>query len=85
MKIELVPQVLVLTERFHGGWQATQDGAARETLRVYGDFLGCLVDPGQHRMALTFAPDSARRGLQASVIGLTLTLVATTLLWVERK
>lgn len=79
------PQVLVLTERFHGGWRATQDGAARETIRVYGDFLGSLVDPGQHRMALTFAPDSARRGLQASVIGLTLTLVATTFLWVERK
>jgi hypothetical protein len=80
-----VPQVLVLTERFHGGWRATQDGAARETLRVYGDFLGCLVEAGPHRIALRFAPDSARQGLQASVIGLTLTLVATTFLWADRK
>jgi len=76
-----VPQVLVLTERFHAGWRATHDGAARETIRVYGDFLGSLVDPGRHRIALTFAPASAAYGLAASLAGLALTVVATTVLW----
>jgi hypothetical protein len=76
-----VPQLLVLTERFHGGWRATHDGAARETIRVYGDFLGSLVDPGQHRIALAFAPASATYGLGASLAGLALTVVATTVLW----
>jgi hypothetical protein len=74
-------QLLVLTERFHGGWRATQDGAARETTRVYGDFLGCFVDPGRHRVALTFAPASAVYGLYASVAGLALTVIVTTLIW----
>jgi hypothetical protein len=78
-------QLLVLTERFHEGWRVRQDDRTRDTARVYGDYLGCVVDAGEHRVRLTFAPDSARRGLQASVIGLTLTLVATSLLWVERR
>ena len=78
-----VPQLLVLTERFHSGWRVTEDGAARESIRVYGDFLGCLVNPGQHRILLTFAPDSARRGVRTSVIGLALTAVATAL-WYGR-
>jgi hypothetical protein len=76
-----VPQLLVLTERFHGGWRATHDRAARETVRVYGDFLGCLVDAGQHRVVLTFAPASAAYGLGASLAGLALTVVATTVFW----
>jgi uncharacterized membrane protein YfhO len=78
-------QLLVLTERFHEGWRASHDDRPRETARVYGDYLGCVVDPGEHRVRLTFAPDSARRGLQASVIGLTLTFVVTAFLWVARK
>jgi hypothetical protein len=75
------PQLLVLTERFHSGWRATEDAGAREPIRVNGDFLGCLVDPGHHRVALTFAPASARYGLRASVAGILLTVVATMLMW----
>jgi hypothetical protein len=73
-------QMLILTERFHSGWRAAQDGDAREVMRVYGYFLGCVVDAGQHRVALTFAPASARYGLQASLAGVALTLGATLLL-----
>jgi hypothetical protein len=73
-------QLLVLTERFHRGWRVAQDGDERETLRVYGDYLGCLVDPGRHRLTLTFAPASARYGLRVTLAGLALTLVATMLL-----
>ena len=74
-------QLLVVTERFHSGWRATEDGRVRETTRVYGDYLGCVVDPGQHRVTLTFAPDSFRQGLLTSLVGLALTLTASTLLW----
>jgi hypothetical protein len=75
------PRLLVLTERFHRGWRASEDGVARETIRVYGDFLGCRVGPGKHRVALTFAPESALYGLYATVIGLALTVIVTTLIW----
>jgi hypothetical protein len=75
------PQLLVVTERFHSGWQAVVDGQPRRTTRVYGDFLGCVVDSGRHRVTFTFAPDSVRQGLRLSLGGILLTVVAATLLW----
>jgi len=77
-------QLLVVTERFHSGWRVTEDGAARDPIRVYGDFLGCVITPGHHRIALRFAPASATLGFQTSLTGLALTLVATTALWSRR-
>ena len=63
-------RLLVLTERFHSGWRGTEDAVALETVRVYGDFLGCVVNPGRHRIALTFAPASMTYGLRASLAGI---------------
>jgi hypothetical protein len=77
-------QLVVLSERFHAGWRATQDGRERTTTPVYGDYLGCVVDSGGHRVVLTFAPDSARHGLQVTLAGLVLTAVATMLLLPSR-
>jgi uncharacterized membrane protein YfhO len=77
-------QLVVLSERFHAGWRATQDGRERTTTPVYGDYLGCVVDSGGHRVVLTFAPDSARHGLQVTLAGLVLTGVATMLLLPSR-
>ena len=74
-------QLLVLTERFHAGWRATEDERELETTPVYGDYLGCVVEPGQHRVTLRFAPESARQGLRASLAGVALTLVMTMVLW----
>lgn len=79
------PQLLVLTERFHSGWLATEDAGAREPIRVNGDFLGCRVDAGHHRVALTFAPASATYGLRASMAGILLTVVATMLMWPAQR
>jgi hypothetical protein len=77
-------QLLVLTERFHEGWRVRQDDRTREATRVYGDYLGCVVDPGVHRVTLTFAPASATHGVRASLAGLALTFVSTTVLWGTR-
>jgi len=76
-------QLLTLTERFHGGWRAMQDDREREATRVYGDFLGCIVDPGRHLVRFTFAPASFSAGVRtslASLAALILTLVSSTLL-----
>jgi len=70
-------QIISLTERFHRGWQTVQDGVPRETLRLYGDYLGCVVDSGQHRVTFRFAPASARDGFRASLAGVGLTFAAT--------
>ena len=74
-------RLLVLTERFHGGWRATEDGGERTPIRVYGDLLGCVVDAGRHRLALTFSPDSYAYGMRASAAGVVLTIAATALMW----
>ena len=70
-------QVLVLTERFHPGWRAADAAGERVPIRVYGDYLGCVVDAGRRRVAFTFAPASARDGLRVSLAGIGLTAAAT--------
>ena len=63
-------QLLVLAERHHHGWQATLDDAPWPVERVNGDFLGCVVPPGEHRVAFAFRPASLRWGKALSCIGL---------------
>ncbi|MEN6457330.1 MAG: YfhO family protein [Thermoguttaceae bacterium] len=63
-------QLLVVSESYHRGWQATSDGRPREVYRTNGDFLGCLVEPGRHRVTFDFQPESLRRGRLTSCVGL---------------
>ena len=65
----------MLSESFHAGWRAELDGAGCEIVRVYGDFMGCRVDAGSHRVRFFFEPQSFRIGLQISLFGLFLSLV----------
>jgi hypothetical protein len=65
---------LALTERFHHGWSLAIDGTAQATGRVNGDFLGCAVDAGTHRIELRFEPESFSRGSMVSAAGLVLLL-----------
>jgi hypothetical protein len=62
-------RILAFTERFHDGWSATVDGAPVQMVRVEGDFLGCLVDGGVHRVDLRFMPRSFVYGSTLSAIG----------------
>jgi hypothetical protein len=69
-------RLLVVAESFHAGWQARIDGRPAEVIRVNGDFLGCLVTPGRHRVELQFQPASLRWGAALSLSGLVLVLLA---------
>ena len=62
-------RIVALTERFHDGWAATAGGAAVATVRVEVDFLGCVVEPGTHRVELRFMPRSFVLGSILSVAG----------------
>jgi hypothetical protein len=60
-RIELDAQVesrrlLVITESWHRGWTADCNGRPRKILRVYGDFMGVVVEPGDKRVVLRYAP-----------------------------
>jgi hypothetical protein len=65
-------RVVGLTERFHAGWTATADGVALPTMRVDGDFLGVVVEPGARVVDLRFAPRSFTIGWIVSAIGVAL-------------
>jgi hypothetical protein len=63
--------LLCLTEAYDSGWiSSTSDGRELPTVRVYGDFLGVLLDPGKYRVTLSFAPRSLRLGEYLAVAGL---------------
>lgn len=63
-------QLLVLAESFHPGWQVWIDGRRGACVSAYGDFLGCAVEAGRHRVEYRFRPASLRRGARLSALGL---------------
>ena len=69
-------QLLVLAESYHDGWRATVDGQDRPVLRVYGDFMGCVVEPGEHAVSFSFEPRSVRLGGWLSTLGIALMLLS---------
>jgi uncharacterized membrane protein YfhO len=77
-------QLLSVTERFEDGWTATQDGRAIPLLRINGDFLGCVVDAGVHRVELRFQPRSFSAGALVSAFGIVL-LAAGAVVTVRHK
>jgi hypothetical protein len=62
-------QLLSVSERFHQGWSAAEGANAVETIRVNGDFLGVILEPGTHRVEFRFTPASFVLGLAASTAG----------------
>lgn len=54
--------VLVLSEMFHPGWEATVDG--RATRIMLTDYLlrGVALEPGRHRVEMTYTAPAARMG-----------------------
>jgi hypothetical protein len=69
-------RLLAVAESFHGGWQASIDGRPAAVLRVNGDFMGCQVGPGRQRVVLEFRPESLRRGMAISLVGVALVVLA---------
>ena len=75
------PALLVTTEAYNRGWTATGSSGttALQTLPVYGDYLGVVIEPGTYQMSLAFKPESMRLGWYASLFGLILASIVTAL------
>jgi len=65
-------QILAVAESYHAGWQANVDGTPEAVFRVDGDFLGCQVGPGHHRVELVFQPRSLHDGISISLAAILL-------------
>jgi uncharacterized membrane protein YfhO len=57
------------------------DGEIVPVVRVYGDFMGCVVERGEHRIEFEFAPASFRCGVWMSLAGLAALLAGFALVY----
>ncbi|RLC77305.1 MAG: hypothetical protein DRJ03_17550 [Chloroflexi bacterium] len=60
--------LLVLSDVYYPGWQATVDGAPAELLRADYAFRAVPVPPGEHIVRMEFAPWPWRVGLTISIV-----------------
>jgi len=68
-------QLLILSESYHPGWQAMEDGRPISVMRAYGDFQACVVEPGQRRIVFRYRPASFVMGAWISSLGIGFALV----------
>jgi hypothetical protein len=64
------PQLLVVAESYHAGWQCTVDGSPQTVLRINGDFMGLPIPAGDHQVQFEFHPRSLWFGRIDSCLGL---------------
>lgn len=61
------------------------DGRRRRVERVNGDFLGCVIEQGQHEIHFVFRPASIYYGQRLSIVGFViLSMMAAASLMAER-
>lgn len=91
LRIELdvhARRLLVLSESFHSGWRALCDGEPCKLLRVYGDWMGCVVEAGTRAVVFDFAPreiEGAQVAAGAGAAGLVLGALALALAGAVRR
>jgi hypothetical protein len=80
-------QLLVLSESYHPGWQVAIDDQPEKVVRVWGDFMGCVVPAGQHEVEFEFRPRSFLLGewLSAGGVALVLALLVVMLLFSRQR
>jgi hypothetical protein len=61
--------LLVLSDTFYPGWQATVDGVVTPIHPANYLFRGVVVPPGEHTVRFFYQPDSWRHGLLLSGLG----------------
>ena len=62
------PAVLVLTDTWFPGWEATVDGKRAEVLEVDHALRGIALPAGEHRVELRFEPRSFRAGIGLTAV-----------------
>lgn len=75
------PALLVLSDTFYPGWQATVDSRQASIYQTNAAFRGVLVPPGRHRVEVHFRPRSLIAGLGMAVAG----GLGCLTLWLTRK
>jgi hypothetical protein len=69
--------LVVLTDTYYPGWEASIDGRPTRIYRVDGVFRGVFVDQGQHDIVMRFRPRSQFWGFVLSGLALTVVIGLT--------
>lgn len=62
------PGMVVFTEMYYPGWQATIDGESAKIWRANYTFRGVFVDEGNHIIQMNFNPDDFKTGLMITLV-----------------
>jgi hypothetical protein len=63
------PGLLVLTDAWDPGWEASLDGAPARVLRVNHGEMALVLPEGRHRVVFAYRPEGLRAGLGLSAVG----------------
>lgn len=63
-------QILLVAESYHSGWKARSGGRELLSFPVYGDLLGCVVEPDCTEVTMEFRPESFLGGVRLSLAGI---------------
>ncbi|MBP9500829.1 MAG: YfhO family protein [Candidatus Promineofilum sp.] len=77
--------LLVLTDAYYPGWEATIDGRPATIERVDGLFRGVFVPPGVHEVEFYYRPASLRTGMAITALGLLVMSAAAISLYVMSR
>ena len=69
--------LLVLSDTYFPGWEATVDGKREPILEVYGGIRGIVIGGGRHDVDFRYRPTSVFGGAALCAAGLLVTLVVT--------
>ena len=80
------PALLVLSDLFYPGWEATVDGRPAEILRANYVMRAVAIPKGAHEVRFLYRPASFRAGVAASAVGcLAVALLISWRLWTRRR
>jgi hypothetical protein len=75
------PAMLVLTDQYYPGWEATVDGQPAPILRADYLFRAVPLPAGTHRVEMRYVPHSFHRGLALAGTGLLAVVVLAAVRW----
>ncbi len=75
------PALLVLSDAYYPGWQATIDGTEAPIYAANHLFRGLFVQPGEHTVVFSYRPQSWRQGVGISLFGLLILAVLLLRAW----
>ncbi len=79
------PALLLLTEAFYPGWQATIDGDPTPIYQADAYFQAIFLPAGTHEIIFSFEPDSFRDGRILTLIGLTIVVALISILFTSYR